>query len=190
MKKFFLVLAALLLCVSCSKKFPSPTSVVEDQMKTFKNEALSDVTGSMGGEGSSESEKALKDQMGKMLSNISYKLDNESVDGDEATVDGHFKTYDFETSFYNTMSEFLTQGITMAMNGASDEEINDLLYKIWYEDLVELEKEGMSKEFDYTFELEKTKESWEITNGETDEFIDGILGGLMSGIASLSQSLE
>lgn len=190
MKKLFLVLATLLLCVSCSKKFPSPTSVVEEEMKVFKNEVLTDVTGSMGAEGSSDNEKALKDQMGKMLSNISYKLDNESVDGDEATVDAHFKTYDFATSFNDTLTEFLTQGITMAMNGASDEEMNDLLYQIWYEDLVELEKEGVSKDFDYTFELEKTKDSWEISNGNTDEFVDGILGGLMSSIASLGESFE
>lgn len=189
MKKLLTILAALLLCVSCAKKFPSPTSVLESELAELNEDSLNELMGAIGSD-ASDKEQALKDQLGKMISQMTYELDNEQIDGDEATVDAHFKTYDYASSFEDTFGRYLTEAISLLLSGGSEEEAQELIYDIWLEDLIELEKDGLSKEFDYTFEMEKTEDSWEITNSNSDEFIDGILGGLLSSMEDLSASLE
>lgn len=182
--KIFLLAFMLLIMVGCSK--PSPTAVVQKGIDSMQKEYIDKFTAEMSSQEHSEKEISTYKQLGKMLKQQTFSLDNEKIDGDKATVDAHFKTYDFLSSFGGTLSRYIGQAFSLALMGATEQQMQDKLFELWNEDLIELEKQGVSRNFDYTFNLEKTEEGWKVVNLDDNTFVDGFLGGLLSAFERLS----
>lgn len=188
MKKIFKLLSVMfviMMLFGCTKS-DSPTDVLNEKLNALRETSLYDLTdGFLGGTPQNEEEQAVYDQMEKMLKDHELTLSNERVKGKNATVDLHFKTYDFAKS-YDDMIEAYVSWLFEAIQaedaeeGFSDEYANRMLMQCWLDALKNVEKEGLTREADFTFIMEKTEEGWKVVNESFDEFVDAYMGGLFS----------
>lgn len=177
MKRLFASILVLLLLVSGCSSGKAPKTVVDEYLKEVLNKPLDAIET----DEVSEAEKGMYDQMLKLIKKQTYTLDNEKIEGDKATVDVHFKTYNFGKATTETFIEYFQDAFGMAFSGASEEEMQEKLYEIWNNQLLALEKEGTTLDFDFTAELAKGEDGWEITNmKDNDIFLNGFLGGMIS----------
>ena len=180
MKKILSMLCTVLLLLGlCGCATPSPTKVVDGFLKNL-DEIIEEASQEAFDDSTSEDEKAIINLLKDMIKDQPYTLDNEEIDGDYATVDAHFMTYNFTGAFMEIMSEYLSQGLSMVFSGASDDDYEALLYKIAIEKLTEEHESKPSIEFDYTFELSKIDNKWEIQNANDFDFLDGLTDGIFS----------
>lgn len=192
MKKLvsLITIALLIILTGCSGA-SSPTKVVDGFLKEFQKDPLSSVNDQFSLDGSSEEEKALFTQLSAMLKKQTYTLDNEQIDGDTATVDVHYKTYDYVTPLQEALNDFLAQAIAAAFSGSADEEeLSNLMSKIYAEKLAGIAESDPVNDFDYTLHLNKVGGQWQLEDlSNNNEFIDGYLGGLVSAFNNLGNNL-
>lgn len=196
MKKIITIMAviAILLSASGCSNANSPKAVVERKIAEIKRDPLK-ALGSLEPDEEkfssidSKEAKALMAQLGKMINKIKYTVSNEQINGDSATVDVHFTSYDFGTSFGETLMSYFGQALMMAFSGASEEDMEKKLYEIWLSDLKKLEQQGLSKESDYTVRLNKKDGQWE-TDVINEDFVNAFMGDILSAFNKLSQSVD
>ena len=114
----------------------------------------------------------LQEKMPSMLGEITYKISNESINGDIATVDVSINNYNYSDIFigflYNYMSEVLNQSFGQAE--ASEEELEKLVAEVFTKELDSAKQETRSGKIT----LKKNNDTWEIQ--QDDEFIKLMIG--------------
>ena len=193
MKKLITIITVILLIllVGCSSA-PSPTNVVDDYLKSVQKDPFSKFNDQLNLDESSEEEVALFNQLSEMLKKQTYTLDNETINGDNATVDVHYKTYDYVSPLQDALKEYLAQAFASAFSGTetSQEELSNMMYKLYAEKLATAAESNPEKEFNYTVKLTKVDGKWEMEDlSSNNEFIDGFVGGLYTAFSNLSNNL-
>ncbi len=200
MKKKLSLLLVLVLCFtlfSCVKQ-PTPTDVANSYLSAIKSNDTEQLTKLYAGDISTVSFQAACDDMSDSFSkelaknvttkftSFEYKISNEIIKDDKATVDVTIKTYNLGDAFKSAISEYITEGISLAISGTSEEEINKLL-----ED--KLSKKINEATFDYEstvpLSLTKTKEGWIIDEYNDDsEFLNALTGGIIDTSKDMAES--
>ncbi|WP_312653285.1 DUF4878 domain-containing protein [Aminipila sp.] len=200
MKKKLSLLLVLVLCFtlfSCVKQ-PTPTDVANSYLSAIKSNDTEQLTKLYAGDISTVSFQAACDDMSDSFSkelaknvttkftSFEYKISNEIIKDDKATVDVTIKTYNLGDAFKSAISEYITEGISLAISGTSEEEINKLL-----ED--KLSKKISEATFDYEstvpLSLTKTKDGWIIDEYSDDsEFLNALTGGIIDTSKDMAES--
>lgn len=120
LKKVLLVIVALFLVVGCGNMMNTPTKKVEEFLGKYQTQdkdvldQLDDVINEAGNFNEDQKEK-YRDLMKKQYQNLSYKIKDETEDGDTATVQVEIEVYDYgkaiseaETYLTTNRSEFVT----------------------------------------------------------------------------------
>lgn len=103
MKKLALLFMSIFLLTGCTSLMNTPTDKVEeylDKYKTVDNEIVDqlekvvDEVGTM----NRDNKDKYKELMKKQYQNLSYKIKDETIDGDKATVETEIEVYDYKTS--------------------------------------------------------------------------------------------
>ena len=103
MKKIIVSVLALFLLVGCGNMMNTPTKKVEEflsKYQTMDEKVLSqlyEVIDSAGTMSKDQKEK-YRELMKKQYKNLSYKIDDETEDGDHATVEVEIEVYDYATA--------------------------------------------------------------------------------------------
>lgn len=200
MKKKLSLLLVIVLCFtlfSCVKQ-PTPTDVANSYLSAIKSNDTEQLTKLYAGDISTVSFQAACDDMSDSFSkelaknvttkftSFEYKISNEIIKDDKATVDVTIKTYNLGDAFKSAISEYITEGISLAISGTSEEEINKLL-----ED--KLSKKISEATFDYEstvpLSLTKTKDGWIIDEYSDDsEFLNALTGGIIDTSKDMAES--
>ena len=107
MKKLALLFMSIFLLTGCTSLMNTPTDKVEeylDKYKTVDNEIVDqlekvvDEVGTM----NRDNKDKYKELMKKQYQNLSYKIKDETIDGDKATVETEIEVYDYKTSMDNS----------------------------------------------------------------------------------------
>lgn len=118
MKKIFLVLF-LILVVGCGNMMDTPTKKVETLLSKYQTEDKEvldqlDKVVEEAGTLNDEQQKKYRDLMKRQYQNLSYKIKNETEDGDNATITVEIVVYDYgkavsesENYLSNNREEFL-----------------------------------------------------------------------------------
>lgn len=103
MKKIAIFLMGLFLLTGCTSLMNTPTDKVEEYLDKYKTTAkdvldqLEDVVEEAGNMKDEHKEK-YKELMKKQYQNLSYKIKDETIDGDKATVEAEIEVYDYKKS--------------------------------------------------------------------------------------------
>lgn len=209
MKRFASILVVALtacLCLAfvpaCSSE-PSPSEVVKsalDAMKAQDTEALAKYySGDMGSlEGSidslgqesgdmTEEQSSLMESFANKLYDFDYELGEETIDGDTATVAATLTTYDMGTAFGEAISDYFNTAFAMAFSGASQEDMENLLYDSLRGKIDALTEKTHTADIEFT--LTKTDSGW-MLDAFSDETADAFTGGMLSTATDMSNSLS
>ena len=113
MKKLALLFMSIFLLTWCTSLMNTPTDKVEeylDKYKTVDNEIVDqlekvvDEVGTM----NRDNKDKYKELMKKQYQNLSYKIKDETIDGDKATVETEIEVYDYKTSM-DTSDRYLSE---------------------------------------------------------------------------------
>lgn len=103
MKKIAVFLLGLFLLTGCTSLMNTPTDKVEEYLDKYKTtdqdilDQLEDVVDEVGTMNDDNKTK-YKELMKKQYQNLSYKIKDETIDGDKATVEAEIEVYDYKTS--------------------------------------------------------------------------------------------
>lgn len=201
MKKLLLPIMVLLLAsVLSACGGPSPTEVTNSFMTAIKaadTDAISqlyageiddiDFQDGVSADSEDNSDPLTKDLDEKFLA-FEYTVSNEIIDGDMATVDIAIKSYPLGEIFGEAVSEYISEAMTLAFSGASEEEINALLENIVMEKLGEA---AMDYESTVTLSLTNSDEGWIVDDiSEDSEFMDALTGGMMSFASEMESTFD
>lgn len=185
------LLIALSLCACGSKN--SPSSSVDEYMKTKKNEAAESLDQYLNEEDLSMlggSEETAKDFY-NLLADFDYSTSNEKIEEDKAYVDVTFKTYDFGTFMKNFIADYFQDALAMAFSGATEEELAEKSAEIFNTRLDETKKAGKTIENTITVTLDKVEDKWVVNEEESGELLaSAILGGMLEALESLGSAFE
>lgn len=97
----------MIIATGCTNMMNTPTKRVEEflgKYQTMHEDVLSDLNDVVDNttEYSDEGKKEFKSLMQKQYQNLSYKIKNETVDGDKATVEVEIEVFDYHTSLEKT----------------------------------------------------------------------------------------
>ena len=200
-----IVLAMLAALSACGPKIPTPTETADTFLTAVKaqdKETLATVYA--GGDldlleeaaESDESEEAnedsgltkvYEDQMVPKMLDFDYELSNEKIDGDKATVDVKITTYDIGSAFTAFMADYFTQAITMAFEGASDEEIEKLANTTFESKMSELKEKTYSETV--TLNLVNKDDVWKVAEiDDDDEFWNALTGNMIKTLDQLEET--
>lgn len=121
MKKILITTLALFLLAGCTDMMNTPTKRVEEflgKYQTMDKEVLTQLSDILEQEGTmtEDQRKEYENLMKKQYQNLSYKIKDETVDGDAATVEVEIEVFDYhsaiekaETYVENNKDEFLME---------------------------------------------------------------------------------
>ncbi|MCR4632826.1 MAG: DUF5105 domain-containing protein [Erysipelotrichaceae bacterium] len=177
-----LVLILLLVISGCSTKKPS--SIVDEYMKGLQD----NITSILNEDAEiAEGDETLYNAFIDAMKQFEYEIVDETVDGDTAVVNVKIKTYSLGLSFANAFTEYLSQAISLAFSGASEEAIQSLMYQIWAEKIAEEVEKGKLYTETVPIELEKVDKNWKIKNDKDENLINALTGNLRNIIESMNQ---
>lgn len=163
MKKFGILIAMLFILVGCTPMGNTPTQKVEKFLGKYQTqdekvlEQLDDVIDSAGTMTKEQKEK-YRDLMKKQYQNLSYKIKEDTEDGDTATVDVEIEVFDYATAIKNAESYLLThreEFLDEEKNEVDDEKFVD--YK-----LKEMENKKEKAKYTLHFVLKKEDQEWKL----------------------------
>ncbi len=193
MKKLLSLIAVLIMALSlCACGTPSPSETVDTFLTAVKAQD-SDSLKSVYGEdfsfvGATDyAEGDLETLLIEKLTAFDYEITGEKIDGDKATVTVEFTTYPIGEALKDSMEDYLTEAFTLAFTGASDEQIQELFFSIFEEELTELTEKDYNGTADIT--LTQTDDGWEIdTIPEEGEFLNVLFGGLYDAVTEIDKA--
>ena len=165
-KKVLLMVSVLFLVVGCGNMMNTPTKKVEEFLIKYQTqdkdvlEQLDDVIKEAGTFNDDQKEK-YRDLMKKQYQNLSYKIKDETEDGDTATVQAEIEVYDYgkaiseaETYLTNNRDEFVT-----------DVE-NDIIDTVKFLDykIEQMTKVKDKVKYTINFTLTKVDDEWKLDN--------------------------
>jgi len=155
MKKIITFLLVVFILTGCTDMMNTPTKRVEEflgKYQTMDTEVLTQLDDILETEGTmtDEQKKEYKDIMKKQYQNLSYKIKDETVDGDDATVEVEIEVYDYHSAISEIEEEldknqeaFLDENnnldIEKFMN-AKLEQLNNVKEKIKYTLYIDVHK--------------------------------------------------
>lgn len=190
-----LILAVLVTATltSCSSVTP-PDEVVEEFLKIFKAAEFEKLTTMMVPpeegfdiESLQESAPGNLDFMA-ILSKMTYKVGQPTINGDRATVVAEITAVDLATLMETLIAEYLPLAMQMAMAGATEEEIAAEAQKIFGEKVNLSDMKMVTN--NVTFSLTKVQGKWlvEFDQEGSLDFINGVFGGLGDMLIRLGQA--
>lgn len=203
MKKIIAISLSLILCVSmvaCSGSGPTPTETAGSFLEAVKEndeEALKNLYADADlklaeeikqGEEDTQLNKVFNENMYPKILDFDYELSNEKIDGEKASIDVSIKTYSLGTAFTNFTGEYLTQAFSMALSGASDDEMDTKGAEILADQLEKTEKDYEGKA---TLHLTQKDDAWIVDSmEEDDDFYNAITGGMIEAIEKINESTD
>lgn len=156
MKKILFLLVMLLLLTGCIDTMNTPTKRVEEFLGKYQTmdkdvllqlEATLDKDKSM----SKDIRDDYKALMEKQYQNLSYKIKNETVNGDSAVVDVEIEVFDYSNAI-NNAKKYRTE---------HEEEFKSEEDFIKYE-IKKMQQVTSKTKYTITFDLEKNNDSWKL----------------------------
>ena len=183
LKRTLLIALSLLLLTSCGA--PKPSSVVDAKMKELKShfaEVLS-------GEGSDlvGADRELYDEIVNAMKGFDYEIQEETVNGENAEVKVKITTYALGTSFANAFTEYFNQAFALALGGASEEQLQALLFQIWTQKIRDEVAKGKNYSTVVKLALTKKDGNWVFVEDKPQELINALTGNLLSIIETFSE---
>ena len=166
MKKIVLIIVCLLITVGCGNMMDTPTKKVETLLSKYQTqnkevlEQLDDVVDEAGSLSKEQQEK-YRDLMKKQYQNLSYKIKNETEDGDKATVTVEIQVLDYGKAIAQSESYLATNRSEFITN-----EENDMIDSTKYLDYKIKSMEDTNDKVTYTinFNLTKVDNEWKIND--------------------------
>ncbi len=122
------------------------------------------------------------------LREFDYEITNEQIDGDTATVDVKITTYTVGDAFNTFITDYMSQGFTLALSGASEDDLSELASSIFSTKINSMEKSYTDT---VTVSLSKVDGNWKVDDSKSNaELTDALLGGLYTTIESLDGLYE
>lgn len=143
-----------------------------------EDELIGTVESLLGESEEGEADEEATKQFEEKLFDFDYTIGEERVDGENAEVDVTFKTYDFGTMLGQYLQRAMTEMLSAAFSGASEEEIEAIGTKLLAEELTNLTEKSYEKTV--PMKLIKVKDEWKVAKIEDDsEFLNAMLGGMI-----------
>lgn len=155
-----------------------------DGSTTGDEAATDDSTLASDDQATAEIRSAVDNDLVPKLREFDYELSNEQIDGDTATVDVKITTYAAGDAFSSFMSDYISQAFTLALSGASEDQITELASSIFSSKIKTMEKSYTDT---VTLNLTKVDGSWKVDALDNyGEIADALVGGLIT----TAQSIE
>ncbi len=162
MKKKLFLFFCLFLLVGCQQMMNTPTKQVEEFLSKYQTmdkkvmaqlDEVIDTAGTM----TKEQKEKYRDLMKKQYKNLSYKIKDDTEDGDEATVEVEIEVYDYGTAIKNAESYLLThkEEFLTDTNDVDDTKFMD--YK-----LKQIDDSKDKIKYTIHFVLEKKDKEWKL----------------------------
>lgn len=196
-----IVLVLLLFVAGCTQ---SPESVVKTYLDTFKSNSYASLNSFINSDeyfigtaeynfDSSSNEELNNDEMSQkistLMSSFDYEILGSSIDGDNAIVKVKLTTYPLSTIIQNWLLSSFQFIFANAFSGQeySDEEMSQI-----YVDLFNQAVEGKTKDQTSTVDINliKSDKKWKIDRSDNYEFIDALMGGMLSYSVQLSENFD
>lgn len=175
-----------------SKYYAGDVSAMQNPEKALEDADASAFGLDASAAGLTDEQKAEIEDLMKKVLDFDYSAANEAIDGDKATVDLTITTYDFGTMATDFFSDFMVQAVAAALSGQQYDEaaMTDQALKLLKEKADALTDKN--KEFTVSVGLTKSEDGTWVVDDLTDnqEFYDAILGGAVSSITELTNSLN
>lgn len=190
-----LIIAISILLVSCGNKQNTPSATldiyIKDQLDGVKEKIMETMQNNDDGNFSNDQ----LEELGTLIIDFTYQIDNEQIKGDEASCDLTINCYDFGEMLTSFFKNYISQAFSAALSSAGhepfDEKIEKLTKEIWEESIQETKTKGRTISKTITIYMHKTNTGWEIDEEKCQkELVDAITGGLLSAINELPDSLE
>ncbi len=134
-----------------------------------------------------DAQKAQREKLLAVLTDLDFVIGEEKIDGDTATVQVEITSHDLSTVLGEAFSEYFQQALGMAFSGASDEDLSALFGDIFISKIdAQAEKTHVATT---TFNLTKVDGKWKLDK-LSDDNIDCLLGGLTSSLNEMSKALN
>lgn len=162
MKRLFILICGLFLVAGCDQMMNTPTKQVENFLSKYQTldnkviEQLDEVIDSAGTMTSEQKEK-YRELMKKQYKNLSYKIKDDTEDGNEATVEVEIEVYDYATAIENAETFFLTNKDEFLNDALEVDDVKFMDYKLEQMDTV---KDKVK--YTINFVLEKDDKEWEL----------------------------
>lgn len=177
---------------ACSSATP-PNEVVEEFLKLFRAGEFERLTAMMvppeEGFDIEELQESVPDNLDfmEMLSKITYKVGQPTVNGDRAEVVAEITSVDLATLMEELIREYLPLALQMAMTGATQEEIEAEAKRLFGDKMSLADMKMVTNQV--TFSLTKVQGKWLIEFDEASalEFVNGVFGGIGDFIMRLDQ---
>ena len=163
MKKFGILMMTILLLVGCTPMGNTPTRKVEEFLGKYQTQEevvlkqldeVIDTAGTM----TKEQKEKYRDLMKKQYKNLSYKIKEDTEDGDTATVEVEIEVFDYATAIKNAESYLLThqeEFLDEETNQVDDEKFVD--YK-----LKQMDETKDKSKYTLHFVLNKKDQEWKL----------------------------
>lgn len=162
LKKIFIGITALFLIVGCGNMMNTPTKRVEEFLSKYQTQdekvlsQLDEVIDSAGTMTKEQKEK-YRDLMKKQYQNLSYKIKDETEDGDTATVEVEIEVYDYATSIKESETHLTTNKDEFL---DEDDEVDDEKFMDYK--LEQLDKVKDKVKYTLNFTLTKEDNDWKL----------------------------
>lgn len=162
-KRLFMIIAVLFLVVGCGNMMNTPTKKVEEFLSKYQTQdedvlkQLDEVIDSAGTMTKNQKDK-YRDLMKKQYQNLSYKIKDETEDGDQATIEVEIEVYDYATAITEAETHLTTNKddfLDKDTNEIDDEKFMD--YK-----LEQLENVKDKVKYTINFTLTKKDDKWKL----------------------------
>ena len=159
-KLFFVVVLLFLFTTGCGDMSNTPTMKVEDFLGKYQS-MDSDVLAQLDDvikediEMDDDAKTEYKSLMEKQYQNLSYKIKNETINGDNATVDVEVEVYDYRNAIAKA-EEYRDKNKDEFLDDDKNDDISKYIkYKI-----EELKKVSDKRKYSITFNLHKDDGEW------------------------------
>lgn len=175
MKKITALLLCLsvLVCLLAACGTVSPKAALDKQFSALKEGNYTELGIFASGDSFTEEDQTM---MKAMFKKLSYKLGDETVDGDKATVNASISMVDISEIFTNYLME--------AFSHMSDTEEWDADETAFY-DMIAAE-DAPAKDFDVQVHMTKTEDGWAVDEKGNDDLINAITGGFFKYLSELA----
>ena len=180
--KKIIVIVLILCMVGCSSKKPS------DTVNSYLSELQKNVSQVLGDNAEiAEADQALYEALVDAMKEFEYEIVGEEINEDKAEVKVKIKTYALGSAFTSAFAEYISQAFSLALGGASQEMLENLIYQIWSEKIAEEVEKGKLYSNTITLELKKENNDWVISDPKDEELVNAITGDLVNILNSLSE---